>query len=289
MRIHYLTFSTPPPARPTVNPRPLSNRTARRAETGEVCQIAVRGLVVEVVRKTIKNLRLTVYPPDGRVRVAVPWRASDAAVRQAVIARLAWIQRQQARVMEQARLSARRFVSGESHDFEGQRYRLNVVVQDGPARVVLRHPNTLDLWVGADSDAAQRERVLLAWYRQQMEARIPRLIAKWQHAIGVTVAAWGVKRMKTRWGSCNIAARRVWLNLELIKKPAHCLEYVVVHELTHLLERRHNDRFKALMSQHLPHWRLIREELNRAPSADMTATSASAGSTAHHNKDPRIC
>jgi len=253
----------------------------------EIHRITVSGLVVEVVRKNIKNLRLMVYPPDGRVRVAAPLRVSDAAVRRVVIARWAWIQRQQARVTPQPRPAAHEFVSGESHDFEGQRYRLNVVVQDGPSRVALRSPHTLDLWVGEGSDAAHRERVLLAWYRQQLKARIPRLIARWQTAIGVTVAAWGVKRMRTRWGSCNIPARRIWLNLELIKKPARCLEYVVVHELVHLVERRHNDRFKALMSQHLPQWRLIREELNRASSAHEAGGVDAFGPVAEPHIPPR--
>ncbi len=231
----------------------------------ELHQIVVSDLVVDVVRKDIKNLHLGVYPPHGRVRVAAPLRVDDEAVRLAVISRLAWIKRQQARFAAQERQSAREYVSGESHYFLGDRYLLNVIYQDGPPQVVIRNKTIMDLIVRTGSDTAQRERVLLEWYRKQLKALIPPLLAKWEPIIGVQVAEWGVKQMKTRWGTCNIAARRIWLSLELIKKPAICIEYVLVHELVHLLERHHNDRFKAHMSRFMPQWRLHREELNRAP------------------------
>jgi hypothetical protein len=228
-------------------------------------QITVHGLDVEVVRKNIKHLHLAVYPPNGRVRVAAPLRINDEAVRLAVISKLAWIKRQQARFEGQERQSAREYVSGESHYFQGRRYRLNVIYQDGPPQVSIRNNTRLDLIVRPGSDTWQHERVLLTWYRQQLKILIPPLIAKWEPILGVHVAEWGVKQMQTRWGTCNIQARRIWLNLELIKKPELCLEYVVVHELVHLLERKHNDRFAALMDQAMPQWRLHREELNHVP------------------------
>ncbi len=228
-------------------------------------QITVHGLDVEVVRKNIKHLHLAVYPPNGRVRVAAPLRVNDEAVRLAVISKLAWIKRQQAKFEGQERQSAREYVSGESHYFQGRRYRLNVIYQAGPPHVSIRNNTRLDLVVRPGSDTWQRERVLLAWYRQQLKTLLPPLIAKWEPILGVHVAEWGVKQMKTRWGTCNIQARRIWLNLELIKKPVICLEYVVVHELVHLLERHHNDRFAALMDQAMPQWRLHREELNHFP------------------------
>jgi predicted metal-dependent hydrolase len=233
-------------------------------------QITVNGLVVDVVRKDIKNLHLAVYPPNGRVRVAAPLRVDDEAVRLAVISRLAWIKRQQARYEGQERQSAREYVSGESHYYQANRYLLNVVYHDAPPKVVVRNKTTLDLFVRAGSDTAQRERVLLAWYRKQLKHMIPPLIAKWEAIIGVEVADWGVKQMKTKWGSCNIEARRIWLNLELVKKPAHCLEYIVVHEMVHLLERHHNDRFIAYMDQFMPQWRFLRDELNKAPLGHAT-------------------
>ena len=221
--------------------------------------------MVDVVRKDIKNLHLAVYPPAGRVRVAAPLRMSDEAVRLAVISRLAWIKRQQAKFEGQERQSAREYVTGESHYFQGQRYRLNVVYHNKPPKVAFRNKITMDLFVRTGSDTAQRERVLLAWYRKQLKEAVPSLISKWEAILGVKVAEWGVKQMKTKWGSCNKDARRIWLNLELAKKPVQCLEYIVVHEMVHLLERHHNDRFTKHMDKFMPQWRLIRSELNRGP------------------------
>jgi hypothetical protein len=228
-------------------------------------RITVGGLVVEVVRKDIKNLHLGVYPPNGRVRVAVPLVVSDEAVRLAVIGKLGWIKRQQAKFEAQPRQSQREMVNGESHYFLGQRYRLRVLAYTGPPRIRCSGADFLDLFVRPETTVEQRQRVLEDWYREQLRGRIPALLEQWQPVLGVAAAEWGIRKMKTRWGSCNIRARRVWFNLELAKKPARCLEYVVVHELVHLLERNHNARFKALMDWHLPMWRTCREALNRAP------------------------
>ena len=228
-------------------------------------RITVGGLTVEVVRKDIKNLHLGVYPPNGRVRVAAPLVVSDEAVRLAVIGKLGWIKRQQAKFDAQPRQSPREMVSGESHYFLGQRYRLRVLAYTGPPRIRCSGTDFLDLFVRPETTVEQRQRVLECWYREQLRERIPPLLEQWQPMLGVRVADWGIKKMKTRWGSCNTRARRVWFNLELAKKPARCLEYVVVHELVHLLERNHGDRFKALMDRYLPAWRGCREELNQAP------------------------
>ncbi len=233
-------------------------------------QITIHGLAVSVVRKSIKNLHLGVYPPHGRVRVAVPLRVSDEAVRLAVIGKLRWIKRQRARFDAQPRQSQREMVSGESHYFLGQRYRLRVISHDGASRVLVRNKSVIELHVRPDTSAEQRERVLQRWYRQQLKELIPPLLEKWQAALSVRVTDWGVKKMKTRWGTCNAEARRIWLNLELAKKPVQCLEYIVVHELAHLIERRHNDRFIAIMEEHLPQWRLHRAELSAAPLAHET-------------------
>jgi len=233
-------------------------------------RISVNGLRVEIVRKDIKNLHLGVYPPGGRIRVAVPLRVSDDAVRLAVIGKLGWIHRQRARFEAQPRQSEREMVSGESHYFLGQRYRLQVVTHDGAGKVLVRSTSTIELHVRSGTNAEQRERVLQRWYREQLKALIPPLVEKWQSVLGVQVAQWAVKRMKTRWGTCNAEAGRIWLNLELVKKPVQCLEYLVVHELAHFIERQHNDRFVGLMDQHLPLWRLHRAELNAAPLAHET-------------------
>lgn len=233
----------------------------------ETSRLAISGLTIEVVRKAIKHLHLGVYPPQGRVRVAVPLAVSDDAVRLAVIDKLGWIRRQQERFKAQPRQSPRDMVRGESHYYLGQRYRLRVLEHHGASQVALGGKSFLMLYVRPGATPEARERLLQRWYRAELKARIPPLLARWEPALGVQVAAWGVKKMKTKWGSCNINARRVWFNLELIKKPIACLEYIVVHELAHLVERHHNDRFLALMDQHLPRWRGLRDELNQAPLA----------------------
>lgn len=237
----------------------------RTEATSGIRRITVAGIKVEVVRKDIKNLHLGVYPPNGRVRVAAPLVVSDEAVRLAVIDKLGWIKRQRAKFAEQPRQSQREMVNGESHYFLGKRYRLRVHEQDAPARVAIRGIASLDLFVRPGSSAEQREAVLLRWHREQLKALIPPLLEKWQPFLGVQVADWGIKKMKTKWGSCNIAARRIWLNLELAKKPIQCLEYIVVHELVHLLERHHNERFAALLEAHVPQWRQYRQMLSQAP------------------------
>jgi predicted metal-dependent hydrolase len=228
-------------------------------------QIVVSGITINVVRKRIKNLHLGVYPPDGRVRVAAPLLVNDEAVRLFVITKLAWIKRHKDKFAGQERQSAREYVTGESHYFQGRRYRLNVIQLKGHPRIAIRNSSTIDMFVTGEADSDYRKRLLSGWYRQHLKEQIPALIEKWQPIMNVSVAEWGVKQMKTKWGTCSIKACRIWLNLELAKKPAHALEYIVVHEMAHLLEKGHGDRFKMLMDQFLPQWRQYREELNRAP------------------------
>lgn len=227
--------------------------------------ITVSGIKVEVVRKDIKNLHLGVYPPHGRVRVAAPLVVSDEAVRLAVIDKLAWIKRHKIKFAEQPRQSKRQMVSGESHYYLGRRYRLRVYEKNGPSWVALRGITRLELHVRPGMSAERREAVLLSWYREQLRALIPSLLEKWQPVLGVQVSSWGIKKMKTKWGSCNTSARRIWVNLELAKKPQRCLEYIIVHEMVHLLERHHNERFMSLMDQFMPQWREYREELKKGP------------------------
>lgn len=227
--------------------------------------ITVGGIRVEVVRKDIKNLHLGVYPPNGRVRVAAPLVLTDEAVRLAVIEKLAWVKMHKARFENQPRQSQRDMVNGESHYFLGQRYRLRVHEQAVPPRVALRGVAIIDLFARPGASPEQREAILLAWYREQLKILLPPLLEKWQAITGVQASSWGIKRMRTKWGSCSIKARRLWLNLELAKRPVQCLEYVLVHELVHLLERHHNARFTGLMDQFLPQWRQHREMLNEVP------------------------
>jgi predicted metal-dependent hydrolase len=158
-------------------------------------------------------------------------------------------------------------VSGENHYFLGQPYQLQVVEQDRPAKVFLQDSASILLSVRPGANIQQRAKILYDWYREQLRTLLPTLLEKWQIALGVTASDWGIKKMKTRWGTCNIRARRVWINLELAKKPIECLEYIVVHELLHLVERRHSERFHALMDKYLPTWRSVRELLNSVPLA----------------------
>jgi predicted metal-dependent hydrolase len=230
-------------------------------------QIEVEGLTVIVVRKNIKNLHLAVYPPDGHVRVAAPLLVDDEAVRLAVISRLGWIRRQQEKFARQERQSPREYVSGESHYYLGARYRLNLIEREGTNLVEVRNRRYIDLYMRPGSAVDQRRRVMAAWYRAYLRNAIPPLIEKWENVLGVQVTEWGIKQMKTRWGTCNIEAGRIWINLELAKKSPRCLEYIVVHEMVHLLERLHNDRFRSLMDKFLPQWQFLRDELNREPLA----------------------
>jgi predicted metal-dependent hydrolase len=231
----------------------------------EESQIVVRGLPIKVVRKNIKHLHLAVYPPDGAVRVSVPQRVDDELVRLAVVSRLGWIRRKRAAFKEQVRQSRRDMVSGESHFVQGRRYRLRVVEEDDRPAVRIANGDTLELRVRPGAGREKREAVLDEWHRQRLRDEIPALIAKWEPVIGVEVAEWGIRKMKTRWGSCNVDAGRIWVNLELAKKPPLCLEYLVVHEMVHLLERCHNDRFKAYMDRFMPQWRTHRATLNQMP------------------------
>lgn len=229
--------------------------------------IEVSGIRIQIVRKNIKNMHLGVYPPDGRVRVSAPLHVSDETICQMIITRLQWIRRHQDKFANQQRQSEREMVTGESHYVAGKSYLLDVIEHNAPAAVCMRNNTTLELRVRPGTDRDRREAILHGWYRQQLRERVPELIAKWEPVIGVSVAEWHIKRMKTRWGTCNIQARRIWINLELAKKPLQCLEYIIVHEMVHLLERHHNARFKAYMDSFLPHWRLSRDMLNEIPLA----------------------
>ncbi|MCT7986370.1 M48 family metallopeptidase [Laspinema sp. A4] len=232
-------------------------------------QIIIRDIPIQIVRKPIKNLHVGVYPPHGHVRVAAPLHLSEDNIRLAVISRLSWIKKQRANFEAQPRQSKREMVSGESHYVFGSRYRLEVIERRGRHEMALIPPKTLQLFVNPGTSPQNRALVLTEWYRSQLRARIPDLLDHWQPIIGQEVAEWGIKKMKTKWGSCNINQHRIWVNLELAKKPVECLEYVVVHELVHLLERHHNQRFKAYMDQYLPNWRECRDILNREPLGEL--------------------
>lgn len=228
-------------------------------------QIVIRDITIDVVRKQIKHIHLAVYPPTGRVRIAAPLRVNDDTIRLFAISKLAWIRRHQHKFEGQERASPREYKDRESHYFQGRRYLLKITEVDAPPKVVLRNKTQIELCVRPNTPVSKRHEIMNEWYRCQLKEQIPGLMRKWQEKMHVDVRQWQVKLMKTKWGSCNIEQRRIWLNLELAKKPIHCLEYIIVHELVHLLERHHNDTFRAYMDKFLPHWKQLRDELNHLP------------------------
>jgi len=234
----------------------------------ELYTIQVQEIEVFITRKAVKNLHISVCPPDGKVKVTTPFFLSEDTIRNAIITRLSWIRKQNNKFQTQARQAKREMVNGETIYWLGQRYRLNINTTKSTPKVSQQRFGFIDMYVKPESTCAKRESVLYEWYREQLKIMIPELLKKWESIIGVQDIDWGIKRMKTRWGTCNPNAKRIWLNLELAKKPVNCIEYVLVHELVHLLERSHNKRFKTLMTQYMPLWSQYRAELNAAPLAD---------------------
>ncbi len=229
--------------------------------------MTVNGLAVKVIRKKIKNLHLAVYPPEGSVRIAVPEIIDDEAVRMAIISKFGWIKRQIKSFADQSRQSVRELITRESHYYLGRRYLLDIVYTEKRPFIEIRNKKTLVLSINKDTGLEEREKLLLHWYRKELKQILPSIIRKWETISGLQVNAYGIKRMKTKWGSCNPIPKRIWLNLELIKKPINCIEYIVVHEMVHFLERTHNDQFVSHMDRILPQWRTIKKELNQAPLA----------------------
>lgn len=221
------------------------------------------GIEIEALRKDVKHVRISVHPPDGRVRVSVPLHVRDSDLRQMLVARLPWILGKRAEVVAREPQERHEYVPGEQHLFRGERYLLQVTER---ARADVRlGDGIIEIHVPRGASREQREAVLERWYRARLAERAAALCAEWEPRLGVRAAEVRIRRMKTRWGSCNPRARRVWLNLELIKRHDACLEYVLVHELVHLLEASHGPRFKALMDGFMPRWRAYRQALKATP------------------------
>jgi predicted metal-dependent hydrolase len=227
-------------------------------------RIQLGDIGVEVVRKDIKNVHLSVHPPTGRVRIAAPERMGLDTVRVFAIAKLPWIKKQQRKLREQERETVREYIDRESHYVWGKRYLMKVVEGDQPASVELDHGRMI-LRVRRGADKAKRRAIVEEWHREQLRKAVPPLIEKWGRLMGVRVRRFFVQRMKTKWGSCNDRAGSIRLNTDLARKPMECLEYIVVHEMVHLLEPTHNARFMALMDQFMPKWQFHRDVLNRLP------------------------
>ena len=220
--------------------------------------------VVDVVRKDIKNVHLSVHPPTGRVRISAPSRMNEDTIRVFVLSKLDWIKRHQQRIREQTRETRRDYVDRESHYVWGGRCLLTVEEDNRPPSVELRHRRMI-LTVRPGSDVEKRKAIVETWYRSQIRDALAPLLATWEPVIGVTVDRFFVRRMKTKWGSCNPDANSIRLNTELAKKPHECLEYVVVHEMAHILESTHNARFVELMDRLMPQWRFEQGRLNQLP------------------------
>lgn len=231
-----------------------------------MAQFKLGNIPVDVVLKDIKNIHLSVHPPAGKVRIAAPLRMDIDTIRVFAITKLAWIKSQQKKLRQQERETPREYLDRESHYVWGKRYLLKLVDKEAAPGVELKH-NKMILQLRPAASTEKKQEVLDAWYREQLREVAPPLIAKWEKVVGVKAGKVFVQKMKTKWGSCSPGAGNVRLNTDLAKKPLRCLEYIVAHELTHLLERHHNDRFTALMDAHMPQWRQYREMLNSLPLA----------------------
>jgi predicted metal-dependent hydrolase len=232
----------------------------------DLTSLRLGDIAVDVVLKDIKNVHLSVYPPNGRVRISAPKRMSVDTIRVYAVSKLDWIKKQQTILRQQERESRREYLDRESHYLWGRRHLLQVVEDDVAPSVQIR-PGRMLLHVRPGASEAAKKAIVAAWYRHTLKAAAQTLIDIWEPRVSVRVQGLFVQQMRTKWGSCNPIARSIRLNTELAKKPRECLEYVVVHELVHLLERRHNDRFKKHMDRFMPQWRQYRDELNRAPLA----------------------
>lgn len=221
-------------------------------------------LSILLTRKDIKNVHLSVYPPDGRVTLVAPVATHLDVARAYAVSRLSWIRQQQAKLKSQTRETPRKFIERESHHLWGRRYLLSVVEKDDKPSIQLSH-RKITLCVRPGSDTAKREAVMHEWHKALLHGLVPDLIKKWEAKLGVAVSGYFLQRMKTKWGSCNHHAENIRLNTELVKKPRDLLEYVVVHELVHLIEPKHSERFIALMNKNYPTWQEARAELNELP------------------------
>lgn len=229
-----------------------------------MAHVQLGNIAVDVVLKDIKNVHLSVYPPNGRVRIAAPTRMSLDTIRVFAISKLSWIKQQQKKLREQERETPREYLNRESHYLWGRRHLLSVREGNEAPSIELKHSRIL-LRVRPGTSEERKQALFEEWYRGQLKQAVLLLIAKWQPLMEVTVNRFFVQRMKTKWGSCNPTARHIRLNTELAKKPPECLEYIVVHEMLHLLEPTHNSRFIILMDRFMPKWQFYRQVLNRLP------------------------
>lgn len=224
--------------------------------------INVLNISAEVEWKKIKNIHLTIYPPNARIHVSAPLFMTEESVRLFLISKQAWIKQKVSQVLNQNRQTPREYVSGENHYFKGQRFRLKVIYHNAPAKVEIQGNEFINLYVREGVTEERKAEIIKEWYREKLKETLPELISKWEAIIGVKANKWSIKQMKTIWGSCNHRTKNILFNLELIKKPLHCIEYVVVHELLHIKIRLHNKEYISLLNKYFPNWKQIKDELN---------------------------
>jgi predicted metal-dependent hydrolase len=227
-------------------------------------QLELGDIIIDVEHKDIKNIHLSVYPPNGKVKISAPIRMNLDTIRVYAISKLKWIKKKQEQLKKQERETPREYLTKESHYFLGKRYLLKVIEKDARPRIELTY-GMIILYARPFSSVSKKQEKIEEWYRSELKKIISDLIEKWEKIIGVSTNEFGIKKMRTKWGTCNPEAKRIWLNLELAKKPVECIEYIIVHELVHLLERTHNERFIGYMDEFMPKWRFYRDELNRLP------------------------
>ena len=235
-----------------------------KANTDLTSRIEVAGFPVEIICKPIKNLHVGVYPPDGRIRVAAPASVSQDAVRVAILTRLPWIKRQKRSFEAQARETKRQYVSGETHFIFGRPHRLQVV-KGGIRHRLEIEPDRLVMYAPEDSTQQKRASYTQSWQRRNLREKAAPRVEKWASSMNLSAPAWGIRKMKTKWGSCNPDSRQVWLNLELFKKPLVCLDYVILHEIAHFVSPKHDEKFVSVLDKFMPNWRQIRADLNALP------------------------
>ena len=226
--------------------------------------IALGEITIEVARKAVKNVHLSVHPPDGRVTLVAPSNTRLEVARAYAIAKLGWIRDQQEKLRNQARETPRQYVERESHYLWGRRYLLSVEEKEARPDVRLDHKRII-LTVRPGSDRDKRAEIMHAWHRRLLHEAVPPLIEKWERKLGVKVSRYFLQRMKTKWGGCNPKAGTIRLNTELVKKPKDLLEYIIVHEMVHLIEPTHSERFLSILDKNYPAWREARDELNALP------------------------
>jgi len=226
-------------------------------------QIIFDDMLIDVVHKDIKNLHLSVYPPNGKIKISAPLRIDLDTIILFATSKMSWIKKQQIKLQNQEKETQRDYITKESHYYLGKRYLLKVIEHNTHPKVVIKH-GTIEFYIRPDTNTDKRKKILDEWYRKKLTEIIHTVIAQYEELMKVNVVEFAIKKMKTKWGTCNIEAKRIWLNLELAKKPKECIEYVVVHEMTHLIERHHNKKFIAYLSKFFPRWEFYREMLNES-------------------------